>query len=381
MRNKIFITGIGTLSALGFDQAEIAQNFEQGVSKLTIKSDWKNEKIRPKLYGRPTELDFEKEVNWEERILPNTYSKLGILACHKAIRDAGLVLEKEDNEIGLVIETCLAATESVEDYLTDLYTKGVTRVSPLKFTRTVANSVLGDVSRYFKLNGPSSLLYNENSLSYGFDLIQKGVVDIVICGGVDHFAEFRILSEQENDLLIEETGDILEYLKHQKDLEKSILGDGSAFVVLESEKSFKQRKVRAYAELLDYHSNFDYENVNCTYKRHPHILNQALLRFQKYFKNNEPIIFTSAYLSRIQYKENEEFIVEQLMEQHPVRLVYHKPYTGDMKAASNVMSICLTSHLLKIQNQNEPQGILTYAIVNNTHEGGSNSQFILKQCN
>lgn len=384
--NKIYITGIGSISALGYENKEIWNNLIDNHKTIILKNDWQNKKIKPTFYGKTPEVNFIQEMNWVERLLPNKYSTLGILACKKAIEDANLQLEETDNEVGLIIETCLAATESVEDYLYDLYEKGITHVRPLKFTKTVANTVLGDVSRCFKLNGPSSLLYNENSINYGFDLIKKGVVDIVICGGVDHFTEFRVLSEQENHNLLEYNlqSNLRETINNTQETKRNLLGDGASFVVLESGKSVKNRNINTYAELVNYHSNFDFKNVDTTHKRQPYILQEAYDLFKNSLQKNKNIVFLSAYTTKAQTGENEQFVLNKLRENNKVHLINHKVYTGDMKAASNVMGVFLSSQILKnnifSKKQNEKTD-MDYAFVSNTHEGGSSSHFLLKQSN
>jgi 3-oxoacyl-(acyl-carrier-protein) synthase len=375
--NKIFITGIGSISSLGYENEEVYNNLKNNQNNIRVKSDWGNEKMKPTLFGAAKDIVFKDEIKWKERLLPNKYSQLGILACKNAIEDANLNLKEQDNEVGLIIETCLAATESVEDYLNDLYQKGVARVRPLKFTKTVANTVLGDISRHFKLNGQSSLLYNENSISYGFDLIQKGVADIVICGGVDHFTEFRILSEQENNLLLDtsQVKSLSNKLKSAQFPEKNLLGEGAAFIVLESEKSVKKRQAKIYAEILDYHSNFDFENVDYSYKRQPYILSNACNRFKKHIDSDKKITFMSAYTTQVQSDLSEALSINELNKDNPVNVINHKAYTGDMKAASNIMGLCISSQLLKKDKEYSSN----YAFISNSHEGGTSSHFLLKQ--
>ncbi len=371
--NKIFITGIGSISSLGYKNEEVYNNLINNQKNISVKSDWENDKIKPMLFGVAKDIAFENEIEWKERIIPNKYSQLGILACKNAIEDANLNLKDQDNEVGVIIETCLAATESVEDYLNDLYQKGVGRVRPLKFTKTVANTVLGDISRHFKLNGQSSLLYNENSISYGFDLIQKGLADIVICGGVDHFTEFRILSEQKNNLLFDTAQ--FQVLINTQHLEKNLLGEGAAFIVLESEESVRERQAKTYAEILDYHSNFDFENVDYSYKRQPNVLLKAYNRFKHLIVSDKHITFMSAYTTKIQTALSEATALKKLKKSNTVKVINHKAYTGDMKAASNIMGLCISCQLLNKDNLSPSN----YAFISNSHEGGSSSHFLLKQ--
>lgn len=387
MSKKVYITGIGSISALGYGNEQIWDNLVNDTQTVQIKEDWANEKIQSQYFGNTPQVDTREALDWKERRLPNRYSSLGMLACKNAIEDAGLTLHKDqDNEIGLVIETCLAATESVEDYLYDLFQKGVTRVRPMKFTKTVANGVLGDISRFFKLNGPSSLLYNENSINYGYDLIQKGIADIVICGGVDHFTDFRVLCEQEKNYLvpIHKQDNISEAYQKVTDLNKNVIGDGSAFIVLESEKSAQKRKANTYAELVDYHSNFDYENVDTTTKRQAFILEDAYKKFKTTIAPNKKVAFMSAYTTNVQTIANENSVLQKVAEQNEVLLMHHKQKTGDMKSASNVMSMNISSQILK--NNLFPQNgkaisEVDYAMISTTHEGGTSSHYLLKSSN
>ena len=210
---------------MGYGIDQTWSNLLKGESGIKIRTECKNNKIHPHLFGSTPNLSFKEEIEWRESFIPLTYSKLAIYACKKAIEDAKLNLKDADNEIGMVITTSFGSAEAVEEYLFDLYQRGISKISPIKFTRTVSNSALGDVSRFFKLNGPSSLLFNENSIGYGIDLIENEHADIVICGGVDHFVDSYILSEQETGELVDENKSLIQSLKESTNTTQKILGD------------------------------------------------------------------------------------------------------------------------------------------------------------
>ena len=44
-----------------------------------------NVKIQPQYFGTTPAVDIRESLDWKERLLPNTYSSLGMLACKKAI--------------------------------------------------------------------------------------------------------------------------------------------------------------------------------------------------------------------------------------------------------------------------------------------------------
>ncbi len=384
MKNtKVYITGIGDISSLGYDKNISYEKIIRKESGLKIKSDWQNDRIGKVVYGQIPDIKLSDHIKWPDRFPANKYSAIGLLACKQAIVDANINLQEGDNEIGLIIETSLGATEGVEAYLYDLYKYGLKKVSPLKFTKTVANTVLGDISRVFKLNGCSSLLYNENSISYGYDLIKNGSVDMVICGGLDHYTDYRVLSEREKELLVDVSNeaDILSALNQENERKRSIPGEGASFIVLESKESMEKRKASPYAELVNYHSNFDYLSVTDTSNRSPSLLKEAIDVFREDTSNN--IAFVSAFITNKQYEENELPVVNELREKHSVQTFFHKPYTGDMKAGSSVMGVAFGAALIKsgssdCGNNKRDKSKIKSAIINTVHEGGTSSYFLLR---
>jgi 3-oxoacyl-(acyl-carrier-protein) synthase len=382
---KILITGIGNVSALGYGVTQTWNNFITKNSHIGVNTSWKNSQIKPLFFGQTPDIQFEKEIDWKERFMPSFYCQLGILACKKALEDAQIILEAEDNHIGLIIETCFGATESVEDYCDDLYRQGVQKVSPIKFTKTVANTVLGEISRLFKLNGPSSLLYSNNSIAYGIDLIKKGVAEIVICGGVDHYTEYRLLSLQNTGQLImagnkDESYEVNKL--YSDDQIKYIPGNGSSFIVLESEANVHKRGAKAYAAIVDYQTSFDYENVDSAYQRSDFIQQEAYSFYNKHLSNDENIVYMSPYISNVSGRKNEQWLVDQFHQKTPVHTINLKGYTGDMGAASSIMGISLAGMILKNnQTKDQPeQGLsgIKKALISNSHEGGVSSHIVLQ---
>lgn len=382
-KEKIFITGLGCISAMGYGIDQTWSNLQQGVSGIKVKTDWRNDQIHPHLFGTVPDIIFKEEVNWRETLLPVTYSKLAIYACKKAIEDAGLKLQDSDNEIGMVISTSFGSTESVEDYLFDLYQRGISKLSPIKFTRTVANSVLGDVSRFFKLSGPSSLVFNENSIGYGIDLIENGYTNMVICGAVDHFTDSYVLSEQETGGLVDKGKSQIQCIQEATDVRQKILGDGSCFIVIESESSLRKRRGTAYSEIKSYKSSFDGENVESTMERSSEILLKNIELASQDINTDFNLMIVSPYLTDIQIAKSEPEVVFSTLRAREYYHTLHKNFTGDMRSASVLFGTLLASKCLREQKlihflKQSEDAKLDYAFISSNHEGGSSSYILLK---
>lgn len=383
MNKKVFISGLGVYSSAGYGIEQTWDNVLNGYTGLKKIKDWKNSNIRNHYYGLPQPLFLKEEIKWSEMFLPTRYSLLGIYACNKAIEDAKLNLNAENNELGMVIDTSMGSVSSVEQYLQDLYQRGLSKISPIKFMKTVTNTAIGDISRLFKLNGPSSLLLNECSLCYGIDLVRKGVIDTVICGAIDYYTDYYVLSEQESNCLVDERYSLEEAIFQTDQIEQKILGEGACFIVIETEESLKKREVRPYAEIIDYNTSFDYENVDSTTRRTQKNLHNNIIGIRDYIPNESDILWFSPFQTDIQKNTNEpkKLLVDLIAKN--IHYSSHKEYTGDMRSASNLFGILLAAKSL--QEKKYPVYMKGYyksnaniALVNTTQEGGSSSIFLLK---
>ena len=252
MKKNIYITGLGFYTPLGYGQKETLKRLRNGESGLKVKSLWDG--IEPCLIGELPDVSFDEHIDWKEPFRLTPYSQILILSCYDAVMDA-LINENDIKLTGCIMETCLGPSENVNEYMKDLLLikKGI--ISPMKFTRTVSNTALGDVSRYFKLKGPSCILLTESSVSYAYDLIRLGMADIVICSAIDLVTKEVILLKGHDGKLLYSEEDISR-IHENSDNDVDAWASGCCTVILESEESMKRRGVSAYARLVSCQEKF-----------------------------------------------------------------------------------------------------------------------------
>ena len=257
MKQNIYITGLGLYTPLGYGKDDTLKKLRQGESGLKVKSLW--EGIPPCLIGELPEVSFDQYIDWKEPFRPTPYSQLFILGCLDAIKDAQIA-EKDLESTGCIMETCLGPSESVNDYMKELLFKRKGIISPMKFTRTVSNTALGDVSRYFKLKGPSCILLMESSVSYAYDLIKLGMADIIICSAIDVVTQEVILLKGHDGKLLYNAHDI-DKIHEDTNHGFGAWASGCCAVVLESEESLQRRGTKAYARLVSCQERLEGDSV------------------------------------------------------------------------------------------------------------------------
>lgn len=277
--DRIVITGIGMVSGLGIGKNAFWENAIAGKSAIVKKSDWELEGIGTQYFGG---CSFSLKDHFAKVSLPPPlrYSQLALLGCKLALNDAGVSTEELPPErVGLIINTIFGANQAVERYLGKLYERGAAGVSPMLFTKTVNNCALGDTTRMFNLKGPSSMLVGEESLCYGLDLLRDEKADVMVCGGIDEtrgvmikpYAKRGYLLPPQAGLTLSESLDTID------DTGKTILGEGSSFVVLERLAHAQQRGATIYAEVVGKATRCDQEGNHLIFQRSPRDLRSTMV--------------------------------------------------------------------------------------------------------
>ena len=264
-RKKVVITGGGVVSGLGLGLEAFWQGLLDNRSSIAVKDEWSMTDLATDeaiYYSPSTPFDVAMYVDNLKPPFPLKYSQLALAGCRLALQDAKLdISELVSERLGLILDTTLSANAATETFLYKLFQDGPAKVSPFIFTKTTTNCALGDVARAFKLKGPSSILLGENSACYGYDLIEEGKADVVICGGFDELREPTMLANLKRGNTPSAHGVTAEYRSLNEAIAceegTTIFGEASAFVVLESEEHARRRGATILAELIDYQISHD----------------------------------------------------------------------------------------------------------------------------
>lgn len=256
--NEVVITGIGIISGFGIGKQILWNHLLAADTAIRVTNDWSLPDITSQYFAKIPSFSVKDYVPMLKPPLPPRYVQMGLVATALAVKDAQLDLSQLDpNCIGMILSTDFGPNETVENYLTDLFMKGPEAVSPIQFSRTVANVALGDISRYFHFRGPSSLIIGESSLCYAYDILQEGRAEIMICGGLDEVRDTIVWAYQQLGLLAkpmdqEIVTDSTNFLPYSSNAAGSVLGDATAVIVLETRDHANRRNAPCYAQVRGY---------------------------------------------------------------------------------------------------------------------------------
>ena len=263
---KVAITGRGLITPIGNGLNENEDSLRNGKVGIVHMPDWGEINLESQVCGMPDQNPecplIDKKV--ERFTTPN--GRMAIAAAYEAIQEAGFTLEELKGKNVAVILGCGGSTYDTvhKGAMTLLEKKRVKRVTPFIVPRAMNSSATANISLVFGLTGEtysisSACTSGSHAIMIATRLIRNGIYDIVITGGTEEanwvntlgFDAMRALSRKYNSTPQKSSRPF------DKDRDGFVIAAGAGIMVLESEKSVKERGVtpKSYIRGIGANSN------------------------------------------------------------------------------------------------------------------------------
>jgi 3-oxoacyl-[acyl-carrier-protein] synthase-1 len=253
MSQRVFITGFGIITSIGTNAEENFQslaNRKYGFGRIEVL----NTVHKETLSACEVKLN-EEQLCMLAGVAPNDgftrTSLLGMIAAREAIDSAGLSVE-EVRTLGMVSATTTGGIREFETHFYDLMDAS-RRGDFERFTDTATSGEhcqrIADRLGIQKYLGTISTACSSsaNSLMHGAQLIKNHKLDRVMCGGAEALSKFTVNGF--NTLMILDNDHCRPFDSTRNGLN---LGEGAAYLVLESEEVLLKSGKQPMAELKGY---------------------------------------------------------------------------------------------------------------------------------
>jgi 3-oxoacyl-[acyl-carrier-protein] synthase II len=262
---RVVITGLGAISPLGKNAAELFEGVLSGRSGVRRFLSPFSEKLTVKVAADadfdPSQYFTNKQIGSLDRT-----SQMAIAAATEAWNDSGLVLDDEEREqSGVYMGTGLGGAHSLDAMFYRLYREDKSRVSPLSIVKIMCNAPASHMSIKYGFSGPCltfSIACSSSSVAIGeaFHRIKYGLMDVALAGGTEDMMTYGSFKcwESLGVLAHEDADDPSASCKpFSKNRSGFVLGGGAAVVVLEDLERANRRGAKIYGELVGYGSTSD----------------------------------------------------------------------------------------------------------------------------
>ena len=262
---RVVVTGLGIVSSLGNNKAEVKDSLYEGRSGITFQQEYADRGLRSNVAGSIKNLDIEALIDRKLLRFMAKGHAYAWLAMQEAIADANLPEELVSNvRTGLIVGAGGASHESILEGVDTLREKGVRRVGPYMVTKAMASGVSACLATGAKIKGvnysiSSACATSAHCIGNAVEQIQLGKQDIVFAGGAEEehwtlsfmFDAMGALSSKYN-----ETPDKASRT-YDADRDGFVISGGGGILVLEEYQHAIARGAKIYAEVVGYGATSD----------------------------------------------------------------------------------------------------------------------------
>ncbi|NGP62515.1 beta-ketoacyl-ACP synthase II [Paenibacillus thiaminolyticus] len=269
MKQRVVVTGMGVVTALGSDLDTLWRSLMEGRSGISQIEAFDTTDYPTKIAASVKDFNPEDYIDKKEARRMDRFVQFGIAASKKAVDDAKLDMDQTNRDrVGVIVGSGIGGLGTWEEQHRTLLEKGVKRVSPFFIPMMIANMASGHISMMIGARGPntaavSACATGTHSIGDAFKIIQRGDADVMICGGAEAtirpigmagFCAMRAMSTRNDEP---------ERASRPFDVDRDgfIMGEGAGVLVLESLEHALQRGARIYAEVTGYGMSADAHHI------------------------------------------------------------------------------------------------------------------------
>lgn len=256
--HRVVITGMGAITPIGIGIDQFWQALVNGVNGVELITHFDASNFDTKFAAEVKNFNPENYLDKKSIKRLDPFARYALITSEMAVQDSGIDLQKTDlNRFGVIYGSGIGGMETLQQqHWTYFQSHNPQRLSPFFIPMIISDMAAGQISIRFGLKGPnyattSACATASHAIADAFLWIQRGSVDLMICGGseaaiteigVGGFNAMRALSTW-NDRYKEASRPF------DKDRNGFVMGEGAGTLILEEFEHAHKRNAKIYAEL------------------------------------------------------------------------------------------------------------------------------------
>lgn len=262
-KQRIVITGLGVVSPIGVGREQFWKGLSNGVSGVRPISTFVPFDSAYRFAFEVPELDYARQIGPRGLERLDRTTKFLLLAAKLAFKDARFKFDGSLRpDVGIAIGTDWGHLQSNFRFHSTILLKGPSKVNPMDFPGTLANSATSQVSMRYGLAGPNATIARGfssglDAMGYAVNLMKNYGIKTVVTGGVENLSiEYYTMFYKIGWLLRAEKNVKTACRPFDRDRSGLLLGEGAGVLILEEMQAAKKRGARIFAEVAGYGFSF-----------------------------------------------------------------------------------------------------------------------------
>ncbi len=260
MAHRVLVTGMGMITPLGLSVQESWEGLLQGRSGVKPITHFSTEGFPTRIAAQVEGFNPLDYMHGKEARRSSRFTQFAVATTGAAIFDSGLDLEAEDQtRVGLQIGSAVGGIQVIEEQTVVLREQGPRRINPVLVPTVIVSAAPCQVAVLFGIKGPTSApaaACATGIVAIGDALrwLQHGEADVVVAGGTEStltpvalasFSRLGALSTRNDD-------PVHACRPFDANRDGTVMGEGAAMLILETEEHALRRGARVLAEVLGY---------------------------------------------------------------------------------------------------------------------------------
>lgn len=260
MSNKrdVVITGLGLLSPVGLSYGELCSSLAAGRSGIRL---WESPALIKKFPAGLIPESFKERFTKLELPYLDRCSQMALIAASQAISDAGLAtFAQYDQRAGLYYGSVRAGTELEEEWFKQFLLEHKQAARPYSVFAIMHNAGAAQISIRHQILGPvmthsNACVSSGAAIGDAYRAVRDGYLDVAIAGGAEAPLTASMFGVWDGTRVLAppDPSDVGKSCRpFSKQRSGLVLGEGAAFIVLESGEHARRRGAECYASLSGY---------------------------------------------------------------------------------------------------------------------------------
>ncbi|MBY6152625.1 beta-ketoacyl-[acyl-carrier-protein] synthase family protein [Vannielia litorea] len=194
--NRVVITGMGTINALGKSVPETFTAMAEGRCGIDTINVRDVERLSVQIGGQVRGFDPEEFFNRQQIALYDRFTQFTMLAAKEALAQSGLEFHGLlADEAGAIFGTAGGGVNTWDENYRTVYEEGKNRVHPFVVPKLMNNAAASHVSMEYNLKGPSysvstACASSNHAMGQAFHMVRSGASRAMVTGGAEAMLSF-----------------------------------------------------------------------------------------------------------------------------------------------------------------------------------------------
>jgi nodulation protein E len=257
--NRVAITGMGCISALGANTASMAEALRNGISGIGSLTVTPTDNLQVKVGAEVAGFDPAQCFEEKKLVLLDRCAQLAVVAAREAVQESGLDFRGDlGARTAVIVGTGVGGMGTLDDSFHRIYAEGAKRVQPFTIPKLMISAPVSHISMDLAIRGPaftvaSACASANHAIGVAYHMIRAGSVDCALTGGTESVFTFGTMRGWEAmRILAPDT-----CRPFSRDRKGLVIGEGAGIVVLENWDRATARGADIVGEILGFGMSSD----------------------------------------------------------------------------------------------------------------------------